>query len=516
MLRRSAILLVAGLLLGSTLACNFPFIAGLPLPNIPIVNPAPLEIPTAVSLVSETVASAEAQMDAGTPPMISAALSATPVEVKGAAGTLDEPVGTETMVPTMEIRFNTPTPLAIVESTLVSLPTIASEPTSTKLPLPAVELVPSPIAQPTIPLPTPIPLPAPVVTVPSAPQLAGDVPQVIWIEDLPGRPHSSVMAWRGGVSHPLFADEKYISRVLEFNVSADGTWLAYTTADTSSVWQVNTITGEQREIAPKYPWWCFRFPAWSPHGDLLAFVAGANSAPWASPSGAGLWVSQPDGSDMHQVGEGIGWANQQVLLAGWQPNGQELLYSVPDLPGMPLPQWRSVSVATGESERLPLKGSLFDVAPDGSWLLGDGFTIEWPGGRQEFSYNVLIRIPVDGSTPQVLTPACRSDIMGQVSPDGARIAFLSMPSLGFNCPRLSGPITYELWVMNSDGTDRRQIEIEGIIGSNSPQWSPDGSAVYYSAWDSTGSSLWMADAAGVTPPVRLEQTEGVDRFAVVK
>ena len=515
MLRRSVILLVAALLLSGALACNMPALPGLPSPDNSVVSPVPQESPTSASVEP---AAGEVPAEAASP-MIALATAAEPVAVKDAAGTSVESVELGAVSPTMEIRFNTPTRPAAGVSTPES-PALPTAATGSGSPVPTivatVQTVAGPTLVPTIPLPTPIPLPAPVVTVPVPSQVAGDAPQIIWIEDLPGRPQSAVMAWRGGVSRSLFADEDYVSRVLEFNVSADGIWLAYTTMDSSSIRQVNAITGEKREIAPKHPGWCFRFPSWSPGGDLLAFVAAANSAPWATPEGAGLWMSQPDGTDIHQLGKGIGWANQNVLLAGWEPRGQDLLYSVPGMPGTLLPQWFAVAVATGETRRLPLKGSLYDVAPDGSWLLGDGFTDAWPEGRQEISSGLLMRIPVDGSAPQVLTPACRSEMMGQVSPDGTRIALLSMPALGFTCPQLSGTITYELWVMNSDGTDRRQIQVEGLIGSNSPQWSPDGSAVYYSAWQPTGSSLWMADASGVTPPLRLEQTEGVDRFTVVR
>ena len=518
MLKRSVIIVLAGLVMFCILACNLPVFAGFPIPDIPFLNPFPQETPTVVSLAP-----------AATVPVTATASVAVTMDPKGAISTLDETEtptssqptllteGNPTLTPLVIIQFNTPTLQVGVEPTGSPWPKLPAEFEPTRPPLPTVELLPQPTMSPTLPAPTPVPLPLePTTIAPDEGSVTSAAPEVIWIEDLPGFLRSKVMGWLNGASYPLFSDKDYISRIGEFNVSPGGAWLAYTTIDSPNIWQVNTTSGEQRQVSPQYPWWCYRFPAWSPDGTSLAFVAGADSAPWVSPAGAGLWTSTPDGSDLKQVGKGMGWANRQILLSGWYPTGKELIYAVPGFPGTLLPQWFKVPVDTGDSQSLPLVGTLYDISADGSWLLGDGYTNTWSGGRQEFSFSGLVRVPIDGGTPQVLTPDCRSDVMGQISPDGTLIAFLSMPSIGPTCPRLSGPITYQLWVMNSDGTGRRQIEIEGFVGRNSPQWSLDGSSIYYSAWDSKGSSLWKVDASGSTPPVQLAQTEGVDRFTVVR
>ena len=536
MLKRLVFVGIASAILFSGLACGS--FAGTA-PRIPLLQRMKGALETALPdnmelLIlnpdTETIGVAVAETRFTPPPTTAA---------KGAMGQLGESSATvtstvewlmlpagevSTPAPTLMILFNTPTPgVEIVPTTLLPEPTVGLPPSAAETG-PIVITLPAPIATE-----TPIPIiVAPAITSTPLPTISskpaseprgakvGNAPEIIWIDDEPGWPRSRVMGWRGGVSYALLGDKNYVSRVLEFNVSPGGEWLAYTTIDSSGIRQVNTTTGEQREIKPKYPWWCYRFPAWSPDGSLLAFVAGADSAPWVSPPGAGLWTSAPDGSDIKQVVEGMSWTNQRILLAGWHPSRKELIYALPNLPGAALPQWFIVALDSGSPQALPLKGALYDVAPDGSWLLGDGFTKNWPEGWQEYSFHVLMRVPIEGSTPKVLTPACRSDILGQISPDGSRIAFLSMPTIGPTCPPQSGPVAYELWVMNSDGSERRQVPVEGFVGRNSPQWSPDGMYVYCCVWDNTGSALWKADASGVAPGAKLPQTEGADRFAVVR
>jgi Tol biopolymer transport system component len=229
----------------------------------------------------------------------------------------------------------------------------------------------------------------------------------------------------------------------------------------------------------------------------------------------GLWTSAPDGSDLHQVVPGQRWFSQGVLLAGWHPNGKDLVYALTGIYGSSLPQWLTIPAGGGNPQFLPLAGRLYDISPDGTWLLGEGYTRTAPVGRREFSYNVLMRIPADGKAPTVLTPACRSDIEGAISPDGSRIAFLSLPSLASACPRPSGQVKYELWVMNSDGSGRTQLNVKGVIGRDSPQWSADGQVVYYSILGPKGPELWKADASGAIPPEQLPNAIGAERFAVV-
>ncbi|MCJ7825431.1 MAG: hypothetical protein MUP44_11060, partial [Anaerolineales bacterium] len=389
MLRRSVVIVAAGLVMFSILACNSPVFTGFSISNIPFLNRLPQKASSAVLLGPAVAVS------------VTAPVSVT-LDAKGATGTLDEtgtPTSSQpvlpgegeanpTLTPLIIIQFDTPAPQVEVDPVgSTGLPTVPVETEPTPLPLPTVEMLPQPAMPPTIPAPTPSPLPLePATVTPEEQGVTSTAPEVIWVEDLPGFPRSKVMKWSDGASNSLFADENYISGIGEFSVSPGGAWLAYTTMDSPNIRQVNTSSGEQRQILPQHPWWSYRFPVWSPDGTRLAFVAGAYGAPWVSPADAGLWTSAPDGADLTQVGKGMGWANRKVLLSGWHPTGNELIYSVPEIPGTLLPQWFKVPVDTGTSQYLPLVGTLYDVSLDGSWLLGDGYTKTRPEGRQEYSY----------------------------------------------------------------------------------------------------------------------------------
>lgn len=73
----------------------------------------------------------------------------------------------------------------------------------------------------------------------------------------------------------------------------------------------------------------------------------------------------------------------------------------------------------------------------------------------------------DGSTTR-LTPRMTHDEAGIVSPDGTQIASLRCP--GTTCA---------LWIMDSDGTNERELFSAGIEGGP-PVWSPGGNRLAFS------------------------------------
>ena len=91
-----------------------------------------------------------------------------------------------------------------------------------------------------------------------------------------------------------------------------------------------------------------------------------------------------------------------------------------------------------------------DVSPDGRTLaftlLGDIYTM-----------------PITGGTPTRIAEGLAWDVHPRFSPDGTRIAFTSDRGGGDN-----------IWVMNTDGSDKRQVTKEDFRLLNQPAWSPDG------------------------------------------
>jgi imidazolonepropionase-like amidohydrolase/Tol biopolymer transport system component len=118
-----------------------------------------------------------------------------------------------------------------------------------------------------------------------------------------------------------------------------------------------------------------------------------------------------------------------------------------------------------------------DVSPDGQTiaftLLGDIYTM-----------------PITGGTPKRIAEGLSWDVHPRFSPDGTRIAFTSDRGGGDN-----------IWVMNADGSDKRQLTKEDFRLLNQPSWSPDGRFIaakkHYTTERSLGTGeIWLYHVAG--------------------
>lgn len=82
------------------------------------------------------------------------------------------------------------------------------------------------------------------------------------------------------------------------------------------------------------------------------------------------------------------------------------------------------------------------------------------------------------------------DVQPRFSPDGKRIAFTSDRGGGDN-----------IWIMNRDGSDKRQVTKEEIRLLNQPSWSPDGRYIvakkHFTATRSLGTGeIWLYHVSG--------------------
>jgi imidazolonepropionase-like amidohydrolase/Tol biopolymer transport system component len=118
-----------------------------------------------------------------------------------------------------------------------------------------------------------------------------------------------------------------------------------------------------------------------------------------------------------------------------------------------------------------------DVSPDGRTiaftLLGDIYTM-----------------PIAGGTPRRIAEGLAWEVQPRFSPDGRRIAFTSDRGGGDN-----------IWIMNVDGSDKRQVTKEEFRLLNQPTWSKDGRFIAAKKHFTTGRSLgtgevWLYHVSG--------------------
>jgi imidazolonepropionase-like amidohydrolase/Tol biopolymer transport system component len=118
-----------------------------------------------------------------------------------------------------------------------------------------------------------------------------------------------------------------------------------------------------------------------------------------------------------------------------------------------------------------------DVSPDGKTLaftlLGDIYTM-----------------PIEGGTPKRIAEGLAWEVQPRFSPDGTRIAFTSDRGGGDN-----------IWVMNLDGSDKRQVTKEDFRLLNQPSWSPDGRFIaakkHFTTERSAGTGeIWLYHVSG--------------------
>ncbi|NRD91027.1 amidohydrolase [Sphingopyxis sp. BSNA05] len=118
-----------------------------------------------------------------------------------------------------------------------------------------------------------------------------------------------------------------------------------------------------------------------------------------------------------------------------------------------------------------------DVSPDGQSiafaLLGDIYTMSIAGG-----------------TPTRIAEGLAWEVQPRFSPDGERIAFTSDRGGGDN-----------IWIMNRDGSDKRQVTKEEFRLLNQPSWSPDGRYVvakkHFTTQRSLGTGeIWIYHVSG--------------------
>jgi TolB protein len=219
-------------------------------------------------------------------------------------------------------------------------------------------------------------------------------------------------------------------------------------------------------------------PAWSANGQRIAYEA------WGSD--VDVWVASADGTGQTDLTND---PSAPDLNPAWSPDGTRIAF------------WKQNFDGTGALWVMDDDGSnqvaLTDDtsqnswpawSPDGRWI---AFSSDRDGNLE------LYLIHPDGTGLRRLTTSSTSwEENPSWSPDGQWLAFDACSAPTYPCP---GSANYEIFRMHRNGTGRQRLTDDASIDAN-PSWSPDGTQIVFrSDRAATGTEVWVMDADGSNP-----------------
>jgi len=281
-------------------------------------------------------------------------------------------------------------------------------------------------------------------------------------------------------------------------------------------------------------------PLWSPDGKWLAFYGSRGEK-------SGLLVARPDGSEVTFLAPQDG-TNSPLPGQGnevtWSPDSKQLAFisSTPgemsaEVSGDPMVITRylykpdagegmtrfndnlrlhifSVDVATKQIRQLT-QGNFdehsVDWSPDGKEIL---FASNREPNQDEFFNYDIFALKVTDNSIRRITATEYNEYEPLWSPDGKKIAYRGTRR-GLTDRETTMEDTH-VWVMNADGSDRREIGAVLDDRQGAPHWAPDGSALYFTAQERGSVHLMRLPIAGGRPEYVVKDVGGVGSFSIAK
>src|SRR6266702_5517578 len=281
-------------------------------------------------------------------------------------------------------------------------------------------------------------------------------------------------------------------------------------------------------------------PLWSPDGKWLAFEGHQGEKD-------GLFVARPDGSDVTFLAP-LNGTNSPLPGTGndvtWSPDAKQLAFisatpgaEAAEASGDPMVITRYlykpdagegmtrfndnqrlhifvVDVATKQVRQLT-QGDFdehsVDWSPDGKKILF-GSNRE-PNQDEFFTYDLFTLNVADGSI-QRLTATEYNEYDPIWSPDGKWIAYRGTRR-GITDRETTMEDTH-VWVMNADGSTRREIGAVVDNRQGAPHWSEDSSALYFTVQERGNNVLMRLPVSGGTAQYVVRERGGVFSFSVSK
>jgi dipeptidyl aminopeptidase/acylaminoacyl peptidase len=280
---------------------------------------------------------------------------------------------------------------------------------------------------------------------------------------------------------------------------------------------------------------------WSPDGKWLAFQGRVGEK-------HGLLIARPDGSEITSVVEKMEGTNSPLPGSGqnvtWSPDGKQIAFisSTPDeraaeAGGDPMVITRylykpdagegmtrfndnqrlhifAVEVATKEVRQLTqgiYDEHSIDWSPDGKEILF--VSNREPNQDEFFNYDIFALSVADDSVRR-LTATEYNEYEPLWSPDGKHIVYRGTKR-GLTDRETTMEDTH-VWMMNADGSNRREIGAVIDNRQGAPKWAPDGSAVYFTVQERGSNHLVRLPVSGGAPEYVVKDTGGVGGFSAGK
>ncbi len=219
-------------------------------------------------------------------------------------------------------------------------------------------------------------------------------------------------------------------------------------------------------------------PAFSPDGRTLAFFR------WASWWSSDLYLLELS-KDFQLMGEPkqLTFGNWRGASPAWTTDGKDLIFSA--LSGGESSLWRVAASGASKPQRLPFgeNGSYPAISRRENRLT---YT-------QSFTDSNIWRaeIPAPGEKakpPERLISSTRNEYFPEYSPDGKKVAFVSMRSG-----------SQEIWVCDADGSNAVKLTSSGGPSVGRPRWSPDGRQLAFTATIEGHKEVYVLNASGGAP-----------------